>query len=624
MKPRHLPSSLLLPSLLAALPAAFAADNPAGADTPELAVVQVSADSTPEGSAADGYRHRKATLGPLGERKALDTPFSIHAVSSDLLRNHGAETYSEAVKYLPSAYVEGHFGLEFGPPVVRGFQGDDNAQSVRIDGLNVRADTALPVELYEKLEILNGPAASLYGPAPAAGMINAVLKRPTDTPQREIGIGYSSRGNALVRADLAGPAGDSGRFGYRFNLLQADGEGYADGSKLRRSLASLALDFRLTDATLIQALASHYVFDQRGYPGGFSYTNASGLPAAPDPAKAGYGQAFGGVDASTDLAELNFKHKLGNDWQLTGALMQQIARRDFHDTITNTFTAADGSYKTTYRQSGSEADVLSNSLYLNGRLHTGAVNHQIAIGSVGYQTDAYSIPGLRTGSALTLGSASLADPASYSDPGWGGTGPRYKSTHTAIQSVVLSDTLGFDERWSALVSANDSWISTRNWNAAGATTSSYDRNGSWSYSASLLYKPRPDTTLYMTYADSVQPGDTAPTTADNASQSLAPYRSKEWEVGIKAALARLDWTAALFQVRRPFAFTDAADNIFKAAGEQENKGVEVTLRGKATEDLTIFGSLTWLEPRMDDTASAATEGRQVVGVPRLQNNLLAE
>jgi len=599
---------------------------PTAGEAAELPAVQVSANAIPQdGQAAGGYRQRSSNLGPLGERQAIDTPFSSHAVSGELLRNHGAETYSEAVKYLPSAYVEGHFGLEIGPPIIRGFQGDDVAGSVRIDGLNVRADVPLPIELYDRLEVLNGPAAALYGPSPAAGMINARLKRPTETPLREIGIGYSGRGNPLLRADFGGRLGESATFGYRFNVLQADGEGYAAGSNLRRNLVGLALDARLSDSTLIEFLASHYDFNQQGYPGGFSYTNTTGLPKAPDPAKAGYGQSFGGVDSSIDLAELHAVQTLATGWRLSGALQKQIATREFNNPITNTFTNSSGSYKTTYRQSASRAEVLSNYLYLNGQLNGAGVSHDLALGTVGYQIDNYAIPGLRTAaSALTLGNASLDNPVSYADPGWGGTGPRHKSGDTRVESLVLSDTLGFGENWSALLAANDSWIDSRNLNAAGATTSTYSKSNTWSYSASLLYKFRRDTSVYLTYADSVEPGQTASSTAANAYESLAPYRSREWELGIKGALAHLDWSAALFQVQRPFAYTDPSDNVFKSAGKQENKGAEFSLRGEPGKGLVIVGSMTWLDPRMTATANPAAEGKLVVGAPRVQGNLLAE
>ena len=529
-----------------------------------------------EGCVTNGYRHDTANLGPLGDRPVLDTPFSIHAVSSELLHNYDAKTFSEAAKYLPSTYTEGHFGLEFGPPVIRGLLGDDNAQSVRIDGLNVRADTALPVELYEKLEILYGPAASLYGPAPAAGMINAVLKRPTATPLREVETGIQDRGNLQSRADLSDTLGN---FGYRINLLTADGEGYVKDSNLRRNLVGGAFNYRLTDTTLIEVLASHYEFGQMGYPGGFSYTDKTGLPKAPDPTKVGYGQSFGGVNAVTDLGEVRLIQELGEDWRVSAALLDQVAKRDFDNTIKNTFTSAtNGNYKTTYRQSGSEADVLSYSLYLNGKADTGPVSHDLALGSVGYHAAAYTIPGLRTGSALTLGNASLDNPVTYANPGWGGLGPKYETSDTDIQSLVLADTLGFGEQWSFLTALNESWMRTVNWNASGATTSTYDENSVLSYSESLLYKPWKDTTLYLTYADSIQPGETSQLPADNAGQSLAPYRSQEVELGVKERVEKIDLTAAIFQIRRPFASIDT-DNIFKTAGDQENNGLELTARG---------------------------------------------
>ncbi len=600
---------------------ATATNAPVVQALPEILVTATHTNDFKEGSAENGYRYTTANLGPLGDRPLLDTPFSVHAVSSELLHNFDAKTFSEAAKCLPSTYTEGHFGLEFGPPVIRGLLGDDNAQSVRIDGLNVRADTALPVELYEKLEILYGPAASLYGPSPAAGMINSVLKRPTTTTLREVGTGIESRGNIQGRADISDTLGD---FGYRINLLCADGEGYVSGSNLRRNLVGVAFNYRLTDTSLIEVLASHYEFDQMGYPGGFSYTDATGLPKAPDPTRSGYGQTFGGVRADTDIGEVRFVQELDPDWTLNAALLDQIARRDFDNTIKNTFTSPNGNYTTTYRQSGSEADVLSYSLYLNGKADTGFVSHEIALGSVGYRAAAYSIPGLRTGPALTLGSASLDHPVTYADPGWGGLGPKYETSCTEIQSLILSDTLRFGEQWSFLAAVNDSWCRTVNWNASGATTSIYDEDSVLSYSGSLLYKPWKETTIYLTYADSIQPGDTAPQTANNAYQALAPYRSQEWELGVKERIARVDWTAALFQIRRPFAYTDPADNVFKPAGNQVNHGVELTGRGSVGEGFTVFGCLTWLDPRMKETGNPATEDKRVVGVPRLQANLLVE
>ena len=628
----------ILPALIAVGHAALAADGTA-ADSTELPTVEVMDKApTAEGGARDGYRHTDADLGPLGKRKLADTPFSVNAVSSELLRNFGAETYSEAVKYLPSAYVEGHFGLEIGPPVIRGLLGDDSAGSVRIDGLNIRADIPVPVELYEKLELLNGPVSALYGPAPAAGVVNATLKRPTSEPLREVGLGYSSRGNLQGRADISDRLGDDGAFGYRFNVLSADGESYTAGSNLRRRLIGAALDYRLSPGTQIEALASHYDYDFRGLPGKFVYSNATGLPAAPDPAKSGYGQTYGGVNSSIDLLEARLTHDLGTGWKLDGAVQRQVMTRIFNDTVTNTFTDDKGNYSTGISQNGSRSEVLSNRIYLNGSAKTGSLTHDLTLGTVGYRLDNYSLISPIALAAKTvngykiagwIGNASLDAPLDYANPygAYDSLGPTYHASQTKVQSVTLGDTLGFNEHWSAVLVGNDSWIKSQSWNANGSPKAGtrYEENGSWSYSGSLLYKPLPTGTVYATYASSVEPGNISPSdgSTKNPGEILAPYRSEETEVGIKASLQGMDYTAALFRIRRPFAFTDS-DGYYKTAGEQENRGMELTARGKATEHLAVFASYTWLDPRMTAVLNKSVQGNVVVGVPRQQANLLAD
>jgi iron complex outermembrane receptor protein len=48
------------------------------------------------------------------------------------------------------------------------------------------------------------------------------------------------------------------------------------------------------------------------------------------------------------------------------------------------------------------------------------------------------------------------------------------------------------------------------------------------------------------------------------------------------------------------------------------------LDGAATRDLSRFGGVTWLDPRLFDTGNATTEGKQIVGLPRFALSMLAE
>lgn len=186
---------------------------------------------------------------------------------------------------------------------------------------------------------------------------------------------------------------------------------------------------------------------------------------------------------------------------------------------------------------------------------------------------------------------------------------------------MLSDTLTFSPQWSTILAGSESQLATSNYGASGTRTSDSSDSG-FSGSASLLYKPVDPLTLYVTYADSLQQGDTAPTGASNAGNILAPYRSKQIEAGSKLAVGRMLLTAALFQIKRPFAYTNS-DGVYGLDGEQRNRGLELMAEGDATQSIHIYGGMTWLDPRLLDTASTTTSDKQVVGLARYTASLFA-
>ena len=346
------------------------------------------------GKAEEGYRQSTANLGPLGNRPLIDVPYSVHSVSGDLIKNQGVETFSEMTKYIPSLQQQGHPGLEFGPPVVRGMMADDSSANTRIDGMNVRGDITLPVPLYERYEVLTGPSGAFYGFSYPSGTLNGILKRPQDQQFAEVGTGVVSNARPFVWADVNGHFGENDAIGYRINVLHSDGEAYVSTSNLDRELAGIGLDIALSKDTKVEINANRYYFSQMGYPGGFAYGVANGktvsLPAALDPTLAGYGQSFGGIKAQNDITDAKLLHKFDGNWSLeAGILRQEAGTGVFVNRVTNTLQG-DGTYKTTYASSASESEVISNIVNLNGTVYTGPLKHELAFGTNGFDHNAYS------------------------------------------------------------------------------------------------------------------------------------------------------------------------------------------------------------------------------------------
>ena len=227
--------------------------------------------------------------------------------------------------------------------------------------------------------------------------------------------------------------------------------------------------------------------------------------------------------------------------------------------------------------------------------------------------------------SVLLGTASIDSPQVFPEPAQGPPYVRdnFNSSITYQQGVNVSDTMKFSDAWLARLAVSQDWFHVVNYAVTGAVLPGYNDNGA-SPTASLIFKPRADMTTYVTYASSLQAGDTAPGTAANAGQSLAPYRSKEIELGFKTSLHDMDFYAALFRIDRPFANTDIADNAFKVTGTQLNKGLELSLVGHVVPSLVVYGGFTVLSAKLNDTGNATTNGKDFVGQPKYKGNVLFE
>lgn len=583
---------------------AFSQDS-APTSTRDLPGVEVHAAP----KAADSLRVDDATVGPLGKLARVDTPYSINVVPQRLIANQQLKSIADALRYLPSVQGDG------ARPQSRGVQGSV-VQNSRIDGLNAVSTTDYPLEQFDRIEVLNGPAGGLYGPANPAGSFNYVQLRPTDAAMERFTLGYSSGSRLLREADVSERVG---KLGIRATWLDENGANYADGSKLRRQLASVALDYYLSPSTTIESNFSHYRFVSKGLPGTFALGAGVHFPEAPDPTRSVNGTRLGGNDNTTDTGSIKLRHAFNDEWQMTAGVLRQIADRESTNP-TNTLINNAGTYRTTIgTATASRFTITSNMLALNGKVQAGSVDHALTIGTTGFAWNNYNP---RAGGTVTLGTASLDDPHSFALVGVPDFTTRYQSARATQQSLNLADDITFSPRWSALLVGSQSWLATRNYNLAGAKTSSSDDKGA-SGAASLVFKPLWNMSTYLTYADSLQQGDTAPAGSTNAGAILAPFRSKQWELGYKAAWSGVNFSTAVFQIKRPFAYTQT-DGTFGVAGEQRNRGLEVMLDGNVTDDLALFGGVSWLNARLYDTGTATTDGKRIVGLPRVTANMLFE
>jgi iron complex outermembrane receptor protein len=579
--------------------------------------------------AEDNYRVESVdSIGPLGSMKLLDAPYSIGILSSELIQNSQATNFKDVSKYLPLVAYQEQQGADILRPQTRGMQGG-NFQNSRMDGMTFFITVANAMEQFQQIEVINGVSASLYGPANPSGMFNFVSKRPTDYDLREVTVSYASDSIGTAHVDLGGKIDSNGVVSYRFNGVFGEGDAWVEHSHAKRVLGSLAVDVRPLDDTVIETNYSYYHLIDTGYPGWFSYSEKINLPPAPDPKNVGYGQNYAGVDLLTRMGSVRLKHDFNSDWHLVVGALNQDASRDINTPVNN-LTNNNGNYTSSLANGFAPRFIMtSDAAYLDGNFTTWGMAHDLTIGTAGYKSQSYSVITPATAASVLLGSANINSPKIFPFPAAGlpNTGLNFDSSTTYQQGINIGDTIRFTDAWAARLAVSQDWFHVDNYNAKAVELPEYANHG-LSPTASLMYKPQSNMTVYATFASSLQAGDLAPTGTNppliNAGQSLPPYRSKEYEVGYKASLAKIDFTAALFRIQRPFANVNLADNAFEISGLQVNRGLELSAVGEVISGLTVYGGVTLLDAKLEDTPLASTNDKTYVGAPKLKGNTLFE
>jgi iron complex outermembrane receptor protein len=629
--------------------------------------------------------------GPLGTVPIVDVPYSVNVISRQLIDDTQSRNFKEAAKYLPLVEFQEMQGPEVLRPESRGMQGS-NMQNDRKDGMGIAVTTPSAMEEYEQLEVITGLGSPLYGPANPSGMFNFVTKRPTDEPLRELELQYEGRSIGTFHGDFGGRVGPHKMFGYRTNLLIGDGTGYVARSQLRRQLAAMAIDMRITDNTVIEGNFSYYNLFQHGYPGWFSYTPSLTatsnvlLPVnAPDPERRGYGQSFSGVDLNNQIGEVRVQHHFGSNWHLMLGVLNQLADRSI-STAVNSFLVVGQTYtingKKVVGTPGEYATYLANSFsslaprfhvssdlgYLEGKFRTGRIHNDVVIGGTGYRFASYSAvtgpaatPLCTVNTAAGVCTANISDPLIYVPPTAGLfsyaktslTNGVYISSIIHQQGFNIGDTITLNPHLLVRLAASQDWYWINSY-SDGKTTNpltNYVRipavAGNFSTqgvspSASIMFKPKENMTVYGTFAQSLQAPDVAPASSAttklvNANLPLPFYRAKEGEIGYKLVLRKINFSTAAFRIQRPFAETVSAPaascgtltagqtcGIYAITGLQVNYGVEAMLSGRVIEPLMITGGITVLSPKLTDTGIAATNNKTFVGIPDYHSNILAE
>nr|WP_315234442.1 TonB-dependent siderophore receptor [uncultured Albidiferax sp.] len=556
------------------------------ADTPSLSAVTVRA------ATAQGFVPNTVEAGSFRGSDIMDVPSTVNVVTREVLELQGAAGLYDALRNTAGVTRQQNGGETWDQLVIRGI-GVENRTNYRLNGsVPVLNFSQIPMENKERVEVLKGASALYYGFTSPAGIVNLVTKRASAQPVTSLGLVVDQYGKALASVDVGRRLGDEQQYGLRVNAAGGALGSYLDGAgNGGRSFASAAFDWRVTNRLSLKADLDYDHRKTTEQVGVALRTAVNGVITLPHPvdAKKLVGPNWSSFDADTRNAQLRADYTLSDNWALTVEAGQSHVERGRQLAIFSFANDAGvasgaGSIRGNIQNLEAQTDLLRAELF--GSFATFGIQHGLALGAT--RTRFSQSPIYQQN--YTIASQNLYNPLPITTVAFGAvpTTATTAALDTQDTGLYALDQLQLSSQWQLMLGLRHSRYQSDQGSAH------YDASKTTPMAA-LVYKLSPAVSLYTSYANGLEQGDTAPTGTANVGERMAPGVSKQKELGMRWRTAGGTLlSTALFNISRPGYYTNSS-NVYTADGEQSYTGVELSTQGQLTPQLSWQTSAQWLD-----------------------------
>lgn len=603
------------------------ANEPAAAATATLPLVTATEQSdsidAPPPAIRGGQVGRGARMGILGNASVMETPFSVTSYTAQTIENDQARSVADVLSADPSVRMGSARSNINEDITIRGFSVPSS--DFALNGVfGVTPYWRAPLEAVERVEIIKGPSASLFGMTPGGsvgGVVNLVPKRAESEPITRFTGSASSDSVFGGHVDIGRRFGPDGAFGVRINAMQREGDTAIKGQSTRESLGAVALDYRgRALRASLDLLAQKERIDNvvRQFQAG---PTLAAVPRAPDNSYPYPG--LGWSDGRNGSAVLKAAYDLSDN--LTAYASYGQRKLNWGAVASNPVimdTAGNYSFFGGWQRMSVESKSLDAGL--RGRFSTGPVKHEVALNFSRLEQE--QTLGFYTG--YPGGSSNLYAGLLFPTPSTAGiSNPLRPYLDTKLTSLALADTLSFmDDRLRVTLGLRRQQVAGQDYDfSTGQASGAYYDESATTPVAGVVYKLQPHISLYASYIEGLSRGEVAPISAaiSNPGAVMPPYKSKQKEIGVKFDLdGGMVAAVSLFELTKPSA--GLSGSTFGVFGEQRNRGVEATLAGELARGVRVLGGVTYMDGVITKAATSALEGKKAIGVPDWQLNLGAE
>ena len=577
----------------------------------------------------------------FGDVPLARSPLQASVYGAQQLSDAGVASIGDLTRLnasVSSAYnAEGYWGIL----AVRGYT-LDNRFNYRRDGLPINAETAIPLDNKERLELLEGTSGIQAGTSAPGGLINLVVKRPMGTI-RSAKVEVRQAGSVLAALDLGDRYGPDGVFGVRLNAAYKRLDPQARHTQGERSMLALAADWQLAPGTLLQAEVetSH---QQEASVTGFSMLGNTVPDARPVDPRINLNDqpwrqpvVFDGTTAS-----LRWQQRVAEGWQLTAQAMQQRLKTDdrtafpygVYDPVTYDCPqwcdrfAPDGRF--TYWQYVSDNERRTSStlaLSLVGQARTAGIEHSLELGGL-----ASRYRGRFQDQVFDIAGTGKVDGSLQTPPSPGGTSASTDRDERNTE-IFIRDVMRLDQRWQLWAglrhTAIDRAAQRTSVDGAGSLRPTHYRQGLTAPWLAAAFEFVPRTIAYASWGQGLE-SEVAPNLPrySNRGQALPALKSRQLEAGIKHEGSSLGGALTVFDIARPLSADDSACATASTCtrvidGSERHRGIEAS--GTLHQAAWLWqASAMWLSAERLGSAQPGVNGTRPVNVPVASLRLAAE
>ncbi len=565
----------------------------------------------------NSYKAVHSFFGEKIEAAIINTPQGISTVTRELIQDKMELTLKDAMNDVSG--VNQYSG--FDEYTIRGFRAENARDINGLRGYNTTYTSPMLVNI-ERIEVIKGPTATLYGNCDPGGTINLVTKRPLDTTKARLDIYGGAWNHFRVEGDVTGPLNRSKTLLYRLNAGYDNtgsfiNQTFAKSYELAPSFSFIPNDrFRVN---LDFSLSHINTVLNQGQPGLEEDNNLKSTPINLSLTQPG------DYLHETDIATvLNASYKINKNLSFSVGYLNYITQQNVASHGLNDYITPD-SVSLYYTTWGYHTNTNTLSSYLTYKFHTGKAGHQLLAGYDYVRSEAtineqyYELPDqFGTGSGI-VGAFSLKNPqyvpasvgsyrvSKYDNDEADADGDNY---HT--QGIYVQDAVNFN-RWKLLGSLREEFYVADD--GTGLNEKVFlPRIG-------IVYAITPHINAYATYNKGFDPFE-ASTSVQVFDEPFKPLTSQLYEAGLKGGFLndKLSASIAVYQLTVNNVAVNANvisnPNLFTQQGQNRSHGFEAEAAGNILPNLSVSLSYAYCEAIVTQSKIASQVGTYVENAPR--------